>query len=175
MIMKSAGEIMLPLELFPYIPYWFTLHQALAELEEFESAPNRPKSLPWIILLFNAQSEFLGLVQRQDILRGLRPNAADILRGSYPSFSNSTADPNLSRLSFSPERALQELKTQIDHQMVEFMTPFKITVDFDDPALLAIYIMIDYDLAFVPVVKAGQIVGILYVEDALKEVISAVK
>ncbi len=173
MEMKRAGEIMLPLEAFPYVPYWFTLRQALAELGSIEAARDSGKRILWIILVFNAQSQFLGIVQRQDILRGLRPSLRDKIRGIYPPFASEPVDPNLSRLSFSPETAIQELKNQIEHQIIEFMTPIQISVDFEDHALLAVNLMIDRDLTFVPVVKAGQIAGILYIEDALNEVIAS--
>ena len=174
MEMKRAGEIMLPLEAFPYVPYWFTLRQALAELSSVEINGDSARKLLWIILVFNAQSQFLGIVQRQDILRGLRPGSRDKIRGIYPPFASAPADPNLSRLSFPPEKAIQELKNQIERQIIDFMTPLQISVDFNDPALLAVNLMIDRDLTFVPVVKAGQIAGILYVEDALKEVIASI-
>ena len=47
-------------------------------------------------------------------------------------------------------------------------------MDYGDPILLAIYLMIDHGLTFVPVVKAGKITGIVYIEDALSEVIAPV-
>jgi len=172
--MKCASEIMLPLDLFPYIPYWFTLRQALAELAGAETARDSARKTPWIILVFNAQSQFLGIVQREDILRGLRPSIRENIRGIYPSYPNTPPDPDLSRLGFSPEKAIRELKNQIERQIIEFMTPLQITVDFHDPVLLAMYFMIDHDLTFVPVVNGGQIVGIVYIEDALNEVIAPV-
>jgi CBS-domain-containing membrane protein len=172
--MKCAGEIMLPLETFPYIPYWFTLRQALAKLEDAVASGESAKNSPWIILVFNAQSEFLGIVQRQDILHGLRPDMHGKIRGIFSDYSTAPADPNLSRLSFSPEKAIQELKSQIERQIIEFMTPVKVTVDYHDPLLLAIYLMIDHGLTFVPVMKSDQIVGVVYIEDALNEAIAPV-
>lgn len=172
MKMKCANEVMLPLHVFPYIPYWFTLRQALAVLEDTGTSRESYKNTPWIILVFNAQSEFLGIVQRQDILRGLRPSLQDKMRSITSSYNTAPADPNLSRLSFSPEKSIQELKNQIDRQIIEFMTPVQATVDYNDPILLAIYLMIDHGLTFVPVMQSGKIVGIIYVEDALTEVIS---
>ncbi|MBI4719653.1 MAG: CBS domain-containing protein [Chitinivibrionia bacterium] len=174
MEMKRAGEIMLPLEAFPFVPYWFTLRQALAELGSIETSRDSARKMLWIILVFNAQSQFLGIVQRQDILRGLRPSTGDKIRGIYPPFASEPADPLLSRLSFSPESAVQELRNQIERQIIEFMTPIQISVNFSDPALLAVHLMIDRDLTFVPVVRDGTVVGILNVEDALNEVIASI-
>ena len=33
---RRIGEIMMPLEMFPYCPYWFTLRQAFSEIEDME-------------------------------------------------------------------------------------------------------------------------------------------
>lgn len=165
---------MIPLEVFPYIPYWFTLRQALAELHGAEATADSAKITPWIILVFNAQSEFLGIVQRQDILRGLRPGLSYKVTGIYPVDSGAPSDPNLSRLGFSSEKAIKELSNQIERQIIEFMTPVQITIDYNDPILLAIYLMIDHGLTFVPVVKQNQIAGVVYIEDALNEVIKPV-
>jgi signal-transduction protein with cAMP-binding, CBS, and nucleotidyltransferase domain len=59
----------------------------------------------------------------------------------------------------------------LERQIIEFMIPIQATVDHDDPMLLAIYLMIDRGLTFVPVVRDGQIVGLVYAEDVLHEVI----
>jgi CBS domain-containing protein len=174
MKMKCARDVMLPLEAFPYIPHWFTLRQALAELGGTAAPRNSPKNTPWIILVFNAQSEFLGIVQRQDILRGLNPEMPGKARGIVSSYSPTRSDPNLSRMGFSAEKGLQEIKNHIERPISEFMTPVQIMVEDDDPILLAIYMMIEYDLTFVPVTQENRIVGVIYVEDALNEVVASV-
>jgi CBS domain-containing protein len=174
MEMKCVGEIMLPLELFPYIPYWFTLRQALAELGSVGAARESGRRTPWIILVFNPQNRFLGIVQREDILRGLRPGMNDKSPGIHSAYSGTSPDSDLSRLSFTPVKAVRELKDQIERQVVEFMRPLQTTVEYQDPVLLAMYLMIDHGLAFVPVVKSGEVVGIVYVEDVLSEVIAPV-
>ena len=171
MEMKRAGEIMMPLSAFPYIPYWFTLRQALAELEDQENKRKLEQPVPWLILVFSAQNQLLGIVRRQNILQGLRPGVPNKLRDQFPSLSD-TADLDLYRMSFSQEKAYSDLRNQIERKILEFMTPIQATVDYCDPALLAIYMMIDHNLTFVPVVENGQIAGIVYAEDALHEVIT---
>ncbi len=171
---KTLGEIVLPLETFPYIPYWFTLRQALAEMEDIETTRSSDKYRPWIILVFDAQNHLLGIVQRQNILRGMRSGIHDKIGGIYPSFDSSPVDPDLSRLSFSQERAIQELQSQFERQIIEFITPIKLTADINDPILFAIYLMIDHDLTFIAVTKDNEIVGIVYIEDALQEIISEI-
>jgi CBS domain-containing protein len=173
MEMKRVGEIMMPLEAFPYIPYWYTLRQALAALEDAEVKRSSQQSLPWLILVFSAQNQLLGIIRQREILQGLRPSLIpDGLRNHYPGASEGTTDPNLYRLAFSPEKAIHELRTQVERQVVEFMIPIQATVDYDDYALLAIYPMIDRNISFVPVVRNGQIVGLACAEDVLQEVVA---
>ena len=172
MVMKCAGDITMPLSAFPYIPYWFTLRQALAELADEENKRKLEKPVPWLMLVFSAQNQLLGIVRRQNILEGLRSSLPDKLRDQFPTVSSMAADLDLYRMSFSEERACQDLRNQIERKIIEFMTPIEATVDRSDPALIAIYLMINHNLTFVPVVENGRIVGIVYAEDALHEVIT---
>jgi CBS domain-containing protein len=171
--MKCAGELMLPLTAFPYIPYWFTLRQALAEIENTAGERGAHGHLPWAILVFSAQNQLLGIVRLRDILTKLKPGPAGKLRNVAP-LPEVAEDPNLQRLSFSPEKALGELRNQGERQIIDFMTPIRETVDAGDFALLAINLMIDRNLTYVPVVKDGQIVGIIYAEDVLQEVMAGI-
>lgn len=172
--MKRAGEVMLRLDAFPYIPYWFTLRQALAELGEAEARENSSRKTPWTILIFSAQNQFLGIVQRPDILRGLNSKLQGETHGLPPPYPSSPTDPNLSRLGFSEQRAIQKLKEHLERPIADFMTPVQVTADLNDPILLVIYLMIDHGLTFVPVMKLNEIVGVVYIEDALNEVIASV-
>jgi len=174
MEMKRVGEIMMPLEAFPYIPYWFTLRQALAELEEAEVKRTQTRPVPWLILVMSAQNHLLGIVRQREILQGLRPSQPGKLRDHYPEVADLTADLNLYRLGFSPDKAVAELRGQVERQIVEFMAPIQATVDYNDYPLLVIYLMIDHNLTFVPVVQNGQIAGIVYLDDVLHEVIKSI-
>jgi CBS-domain-containing membrane protein len=173
--MKRAGDIMLPLEAFPYIPYWFSLRQALAELEEAQTKRSAQRPMPWLILVFSARNQLLGIVRQREILQGLRRTLVPEAAKSYmPTTSEPSADLDLYRLGFSPEKAVQVLRNQVERQILEFMEPIQATVEHDDYALLAIHLMIDRNLSFVPVVRDGQIVGLVYAEDALHDVITQI-
>lgn len=173
--MKRAHEIMLALEEFPYIPYWFTLRQALAEMEEPESNQESGRHTPWLILVFNAQNQFLGMVQRQDILRGLNPRLREKAHPLAPSSSSPGADPELIRLGFSEGKVVQMLKEYLSRPMAEFIVPPLLTAEVDDPILLVTHLMIDHGLTFVPVTRSGEIVGLIYLEDALNEVMAFIE
>jgi len=47
------------------------------------------------------------------------------------------------------------------------MAPIQETVNYEDHALIALYLMIDQGLTFVPVVKDEQVAGLVYAEDVL--------
>lgn len=172
---KCVGDIMIPLEMFPYIPYWFTLRQALAEWEDVWTKRADKRPIPWLILVFSAKNQFLGIVRQRDVLQGLRPSLApEKVKDFYTTGDDGGTDLNLYRLGFTPQKAIQELRGQLDRQIIEFMVPIQVTIEYDDHALLAIYLMIDRNLTFIPVVKDGQIVGLVYAEDVLHEIIARI-
>jgi len=172
---KRIGDIMMPLEMFPYCPYWFTLRQAFAEIEDMEIKRPDGKPVPWLILVFSAQNQLLGMVQRRDILQGMNAQL-NLGRTHQPASGVSTApnDPDLFRLGFSASKVTNDLREQLQRKIIEFITPIEVTVSFHDPALIAMYIMIEHNLSFVPVAKEGRIVGLAYVEDILRESIAEI-
>ena len=42
-------DIMIPLDNYPHIPYWFTLRQAMVEMQNFQLDINGKKSLPRLV------------------------------------------------------------------------------------------------------------------------------
>jgi CBS domain-containing protein len=170
--MKRAREVMIPLERFAYIPYWFTLRQAMAELQR-EGAERAPgERLPWMILVFSAQNKLLGMVRRREIMRGLMPDIARCQDRSYGAESLRVNMPtDLYKMSFSEEQIIESLRVQIERPISEFMLPIEVTVDYDDYLIHAAYVMIDKDLSFVPVVKEGSVVGIIDAVRVLGEIV----
>ena len=73
MEMKRAGDIMIPLDEYPHLPYWFTLRQATVELEKSEVEIHGRKSLPRAVLIFDEKYQLMGMARRRDIMRGLEP------------------------------------------------------------------------------------------------------
>ena len=71
--LKKAGELMIPLEKYPHVPYWFSLRQAVAIMEKTKLNPDMPgsSSLARFVLVFNETYKLLGITRRRDILRGL--------------------------------------------------------------------------------------------------------
>jgi predicted transcriptional regulator len=171
MVAKRTGDIMMPLEAFPFCPYWFTLRQALAEVEDMEIKRAIDRPIPWLILVFSAQNQLLGIVRRREILQGIKAqlSIADP-RGYTPEVDKG----DMFRLGFSPSKVLKDLRRQMDRQIIEFMSPIKTTVSYDDHVLIVLHTMIDRDLSFLPVSRDGSVIGIVYAEDALHEVITQI-
>jgi len=172
MEMKRVGEIMIPLNAFPHIPFWFNLRQALAALQNAEKERAAQGRVPLVILVFSAQNLLVGTVGRNEIMRGLRPGFSSAQSSEISGAClDVTSNKDLYSVFFSQERALKQLRNQVERQIVEFMAPIEFTVDYSDYVPHVIYCMIDHNLTFVPVVQDKQIVGMAYAEDVLHEVV----
>ena len=69
---KKVAELMIPLEDYPHIPYWFTLRQAMAIVREAAIKFKRTFE-PRSMLVFDEKYHLLGILTLRDILRGLAP------------------------------------------------------------------------------------------------------
>ena len=170
-----VGQIMIPLGELPQIPYWFTLRQAMAEMDRtWMSHGQHQKYHPWLLLVFNAQNQLLGYVGHQEIMKGLKPALmSDQSVHGEKNFSVK-ADPNLLKMSFNVDKAQVELREQIERTVVEFMLPIDATVEFDDYVLQAVSFMIDKRMGVIPVVRDNIVVGVLFALDVLGEITRAV-
>jgi len=172
MRIKLCGEIMIPLERFPQLPYWFTLRQAMAELERVvddvmkRHCPHCPCRL---VLVFDAQNQLLGILRQQDILRGLKPEIlAENAQHHTESLFDVKVDPNLYKF-YDGDRALTMLHEQIERPIGDFARPIEIMLNSDDDLLQAIALMTREDLDFIPVQRDHRIAGIVTVLDVLQE------
>ena len=169
MEMKRAGEIMIPLDEYPHLPYWFTLRQATAELEKSEVEIDGRKSLPRAVLIFDEKYQLMGMARRRDIMRGLEPEflMAKPIESRKTMF-DVKVDPNLSELSY--DKLLEGMRRQAERQISDVMRPIVATVDFEDHLVKIIYEMVDRGLSLLPVLKEGKVVGVVRSVDAFKEV-----
>jgi len=169
MEMKRAGDIMIPLDEYPHLPYWFTLRQATAELEKSEVEIDGRKSLPRVVLIFDEKYQLMGMARRRDIMRGLEPE----FLMSRPIESRKTlfdvkVDPNLSELSY--DKLLQGMRRQAERPISDVMRPILATVDFEDHLVKVIYEMVDRGVSVLPVLKEGKVVGVVRSVDAFREI-----
>ncbi len=162
-----ARDIMIPLEEYPHIPYWFTIRQALVELEKGEvKRDGERRSLPRVVLVFNESYQLLGMVRRRDLLKGLDlgtlggwgGGAARLLR-------RSTAVPQA-----LDEATLARLAERAERQVSEVMTPVPATVDAGDPVLHVARLLVEQNVSLLPVVEEGGVVGVVRTVEVLHEI-----
>ena len=169
MEVKRAGDLMIPLDEYPHIPYWFTLRQTIAELENAEIVTRGRASLPRSVLVFDEKYQLMGTARRRDILRGLEPEF--LLRKPIEDRKNLFSvkvDPNLSELSY--DRLLEGLRKQAERPVSDVMQPILTTVDHDDHIVKVIYEMVDKNLSLVPVLQDGKVVGVVRTVALMSEI-----
>jgi CBS-domain-containing membrane protein len=159
-----ASEVMIPLEEYPHMPYWFTIRQAIAELERSEITVNNRKSLPRAVLVFDERYQLLGMVRRRDILKGLEP---EFLREKplqhRKKLWDIEIDPNLSELSM--DRVYDGIADRAEHLISDIMMPIESTVSHNDHIVKVIYEMNSHDLSLIPVLKEDRVVGVVRTVD----------
>ena len=163
-----AKDVMIPLDQYPHIPYWFTLRQAMAEMERAELDIDGRKSLPRMILIFDEQYRLMGMARRRDILRGLEP---EFLRDKPLQYRKKLwdveTDPDLSELSY--DRVLDDCRRLAEQPISEVMIPIEGTVDYQDHIVRVTYEMNKHNLSLLPVSRDGAVVGVVRSVDVFHE------
>jgi signal-transduction protein with cAMP-binding, CBS, and nucleotidyltransferase domain len=157
---KKVKDLMIPLEDYPHIPYWFTLRQAMAIVREaaikFEGSFE-----PRAVLVFDEKYQLLGMLTLRDIIKGLEPQ-----------FMHETAlvkaDPNLTVLMgdlFGPG-----MREASQKPVSEVMSPIKVTVQGSDLLAKAIFMMIQENVGLMPVIQDNKVAGMIRLSDLFKEI-----
>jgi CBS domain-containing protein len=152
---QKVKDLMIPLEDYPHIPYWFTLRQAMAIVREaalkFEGAFE-----PRAVLVFDEKYQLMGILTLRDIIKGLEPN-----------FLQETGlvkmDPNLTVLTGDPSGPTMRAASQ--RPVSEVMSPIQVTVDGGAPISKALYLMIKENVGLMPVIQAGKVAGMIRLSD----------
>jgi CBS domain-containing protein len=157
---KKVKDLMIPLEDYPHIPYWFTLRQAMAIVREaavkFEGSFE-----PRAVLVFDEKYQLMGILTLRDIIKGLEPRflqETSLIKG----------DPNLAVLMgdlFGPG-----LKEASQKPVSEVMSPIKVTIEGSAPIAKAIFVMIKEDVGLMPVMEGGKVMGMIRLSDLFKEI-----
>jgi CBS domain-containing protein len=157
---KKVKELMIPLEDYPHIPYWFTLRQAMAIVREaavkFEGSFE-----PRAVLVFDEKYQLMGMLTLRDIIKGLEPR-----------FMHETAlvksDPNLTVLMgdlFGPG-----MREASQKPVSEVMSPIKVTIAGNDPIAKAVFQMIKENVGMMPVVQDNKVAGMIRLSDLFTEI-----
>ncbi len=168
MATKRAEDIMIPLDKYPHIPHWFTLRQAVAEIQKSKIDFKGHKSLPRALLVFDEKYHLLGIVRRRDILRGLEPKFLKTMPMTHrQQMFDIEADPDLTVLTSG--KVAKAVKDQADNTISEVMQPVAGSVRHDDHITKIIYKMIHKDLNLLPVVRGDKVIGVVRSVDAFNE------
>ncbi len=167
---KVAGDIMVAIENYPHIPYWFTLRQAVAEIEKSVIEVAGKLSLPRSLLVFDEKYNLVGMCRRRDILRGLEPKFLRTMGVKHREevFLDLDADPNL--VEISAGRIGKAMQEQAETPVSEVMQPISSTADYNDHLAKIIYKLLSRDLYMIPVLKDDRVVGVVRTVDVFHEV-----
>lgn len=169
MEIKRVEDIMIPLDKYPHIPYWFSLRQAMAIMEKSELEINGRKSLPRAVLVFNEKYQLMGFIGRRDLLTGLAPEFLVPSSGDYKKEPFEVkVDPNLAEFSY--DYILKRIREQAEQQVSRVMHPLNKTVESSDNILKAIHEMVENDMSLLPVMNDGKVVGVVRSVDVFHEI-----
>ena len=157
---KKVKDLMIPLEDYPHIPYWFTLRQAMAIVRE-ASIKFEGSFEPRAVLVFDEKYQLMGMLTLRDIIRGLEPKFAK-------DAGLIKADPSLAVLMgdmFGPS-----MKEASQKAVSEVMSPIRVTVNGDDPITKALFLMIQENVGMMPVLLDKKVVGMVRMNELFKEI-----
>jgi DNA-binding NarL/FixJ family response regulator/CBS domain-containing protein len=157
---KKVKDLMIPLEDYPHIPYWFTLRQAMAIVRE-ASIKFEGSFEPRLVLVFDEKYQLMGMLTLRDVVRGLEPKFAQ-------DSGLIKADPSLAVLMgdmFGPN-----MKEASQKAVSEVMSPIKVTVNGDDPITKALFLMIKENVGMMPVLLDKKVVGMVRMSELFKEI-----
>ncbi len=168
MEMIRARDIMIPLDDYPHIPYWFTLRQAMAEMENFQLDRDGRQSLPRVVLVFDEAYKLLGLVRRRDIMRGLEPRFLLTEHVHHSKgFLDVHPDPDLAELT--SEAIVKRIREQSERPVSDVMIPIKLTVDHDDLLQKIVNVLVENNMSLIPVLRDAQVVGVVRTVEVFHE------
>lgn len=173
--MKKAGELMIPLDEYPHVPYWFSLRQVMAVMEKSQvhhdthgrQSPSR------YVLVFDEAYKLLGITRRRDILRGLELHfLAQSGDGASPLTSGGETDSR--RAETSSEKLIAGIKEQAERPVSDVMLPIQATVDYEDEVMKVISKMVGHNISMLPVLQEDRVVGVIRSVEVFHEIASLI-
>ena len=167
---KPVREIMVPLAKYPCIADTDTLRQAIDEMMKVQILRQQQATLARVALVFDRGfHELLGMLRRRDIMRGLEPK---FLRSGSMQYERKLfdvqVDPNLAELS--SDKVIARVREGANRLVGDFMIPIPATIDYEDHLMKAVYEMVHQNTSLLPVLKEGQVVGVVRSVDVLHEI-----
>lgn len=168
MEIKRAGDLMIPLDEYPHIPFWYSLRKAMDELEKYEFDIEGRRSLPRVLMVFNEKYQLMGIVRRRDIFRGLDPDALSQLLVKARKEASGSKDEH-ARSDSTFKKLGKRMEERSEQPVTDVMQRIQVTVNFDDHFIKVISQMVNSDLSLLPVVKEGEVAGVIRTVDLFSE------
>jgi CBS domain-containing protein len=154
----KVKDLMIPLEDYPHIPYWFTLRQAMAIVRE-ASIKFEGTFEPRAVLVFDEKYQLMGMLTLRDIIKGLEPK-----------FLKETAliKADLSLTILTKDLFGPGIKEASQKAVSEVMSPIKVMVSAEDPIAKALFLMIKENVGMMPVMQEKKVAGMIRLSDLFK-------
>jgi CBS domain-containing protein len=168
---KTAADLMIPIEEYPWVGPDAPLRDAMALLDapRFDIvASSGSLSVPWVVLVID-DHQMVGMLRRRDMIRGLGPWAARRARkeGKQHLFPIQL-DPEV--LELSRPAVAKSFRERASTPVRDHMLPVETTVDHDESIDKVIEQMVIHDVSLVPVLEGGRVVGVMSSVDVFYEV-----
>jgi CBS domain-containing protein len=169
---KKAGDLMIPLDSYPHVPYWFSLRQATAIMEkaQYANGPGRPVGGRFV-LVFDETYNLVGIVRRRDLLRGLGLDSESGAGADDPASANVEAGGDES----PPWDAIAvRIREQAERPISEVMRRIRSTVDHQDNLLKVASTMVEQNVSMLPVLRDGVVIGVIRSAEVFREIASLI-
>jgi CBS-domain-containing membrane protein len=172
--LKRVRDVMIPIERYPSVRDTATLRQAVAVMESAELDVDGRKSLPRVLLVFDAIEVLVGYARRRDIMMGLEPRFLVVQPLEYrKKLFDVAVDPNLVELSY--DRVAQGIREQAGRPVSDVMRPIEAVLQADDHIMKAIYEMVSQELSLIPVVDGKRLAGVVRSVELFHELAQVVR
>ncbi len=153
---KTVKDIMMDIFMYPHIPYWFSIDQAI-RIIKVSFISTKKYSEPLAILVFDEKYNLIGILTLKDILMGLEP------RFMRPAEKAQGYVPEEAELSVIWDTLFTAESRELSKKPVsEVMVSTEYFVEPDDPIAKAAYLMIHHNLILLPVLEGKKkIVGLV--------------
>ena len=167
---RTVEKIMVPIDQYPHVPESMTLYEAIRVLGQYQIR-NRDGQIssPRVLLVTDKDGQFVGILRRRDILRGLEP--AFLIGGKVPHQRTAfdvQVDFDLSELSH--DKMASGILRRARQFVHEVMMPIAATINHDDHLMKAMNEIVQCNTSILPVLKEGKVIGIVRTIDVMHEV-----
>ncbi len=169
--LKTARELLVPLNDYPHARESQTLAEAVAMLETRQIQFDGRISMPRVLLVLGEDNQLLGSLRRRDILRGIEPEFHEELDTTHPeAHFKAEIDPNLTELI--PADDAESLAQKLSRPIGELAIEMRARVDINDSLMKIVRELVGNDTHIAAVLEDGHVVGVVRSLDVLRAVCS---